>query len=88
VLDIHRYERGDASALHLKHVIGRLQWVRLATEVEGQIGQLGNRATVDHILSIPAFLGANLRIKHLGDVAGKGDEGGAYDEKIKKYTGL
>jgi hypothetical protein len=60
----------------------------LATEVEGQIWQLGNRATVDHILSIPAFLGADLRIEHLGDVAGKSNEGGAYDERIKIYTGL
>ena len=76
-VDVQPSERGNAGALNLQHVVGTLQSVRLAVEVERQVREAGDLGTVHSVLPIPRLLCANLRVEHLGHVSGEGDQGSA-----------
>ena len=60
--------------MYFENVIGAFQRIGFTVEVEGKIGQVGDFAAVNRVLSIPRFLGTNLSIKHLGDVSREDDE--------------
>lgn len=77
-VDIEASEGRDTGALDLKDVIRALQRVWLLVEVEGKVGEIGNLCAVDGVLAVPRLLGTDLRVKHLRDIGGKGNQRGTW----------
>ena len=77
-VDVHTGEGGHASPLHLEDVIRTLERVRVATEVEREVGQAGHLVALDGVLAVPRLGSADLSVEHLSDVSGHGNERSAW----------
>lgn len=58
-VDVHTSESANAGAAGIEDVVGTLERVRLAAEIEGEFGEGGNLVTRNSILAVPRTLGTN-----------------------------
>lgn len=77
-IEIHALEGTDAGALELEGVVGTFEGIRLAVEVEREIGKAGDAFTWQCVLTIPGLGGANPR---------KRDEYRLFQMYLRKLTG-
>lgn len=70
-------ERGHASSLNLKDVVGTLEHVGFLVEVKGKVREVGNRTAFNSVLAVPTARGTDLSVDHLRHVGGESDEGSA-----------
>lgn len=60
--EVHAHKRADAGALDLENVVVGSDGEVVASQGEGQVGQVSTLVTVDSVLAVPGLLGANLRV--------------------------
>ena len=65
--------------MHVQDVVGSLERVWLAAEVEGEIWEARNRIAINSVLAIPGLLGTNLSVEHLSNVSGESNQGSAWE---------
>lgn len=58
-VDVHASESANAGAAGVEDVVGTLEGVRLAAEIEGEFRKGGNLVTRNGVLAVPRALGTN-----------------------------
>ena len=58
-VDVHTSESANASAAGVEDVVGSLEGVRLAAEIESELREGGDLVTRNRVLAVPRALGTN-----------------------------
>ena len=78
-VDVHSGEGRQTCTLDVQDVIGTLERIWFAIEVEGEVWETGNRIAVNSVLAVPGPLGTNLGVEHLSNIGGESDQRGAWE---------